>query len=237
MEEVFKKIGTSKRGITFYVSNKGRIKRTYKDGSEVFVKCGNVHGYLYATVFSDAKSKFITPSVHRLVAEAFIENPCNLKTVNHKDENKQNNCVENLEWMSVKDNIRAYKRNHLHKRKSYVRKTDKKRRSSTWASHAIAEESTERIKCWVSMSDALRQESKLLTAERHFRKLTDDEKKIWKSFEYAEDAADKLTEVLSQSLMSKVVANYKKHMTLEEVLKLVESLKTKAAENKEEKQK
>ena len=85
------------------------------------------------------------------------------------------------------------------------------------------------------MSDALRQESKLRPAERHFRKLTDDEKQIWKSFDYAEDAADKLTEVLSQSLMSKVVANYKKNMTLEEVLKLVESLKTKTAENKEEK--
>ena len=235
MEEVFKKIGTSKRGITFYVSNKGRIKRTYKDGSEVFVKGGNVHGYLYTTVFSDAKKKFITSSFHRLVAEAFIENPYNLKTVNHKDENKQNNCVENLEWMSMKDNIRAYNKNHLHKRKSYVRKTDKKRLSSAWASHAIVEESNERIKCWVSMSDALRQESKLLPAKRHLRKLTDDEKKIWKSFDYAEDAADKLTEVLNQSLMSKVVANYKKNMTLEEVLKLVESLKAKTAENKEEK--
>ena len=75
------------------------------------------------------------------------------------------------------------------------------------------------------MSDALRQESKLLPAERHFRKLTDDEKQIWKSFDYAEDAAYKLTEVLNQSLMSKVVANYKKNMTLEEVFKLVESLK------------
>ena len=43
--------------------------------------------------------------------------------------------------------------------------------------------------------------------------------------DYAEDAAYKLTEVLNQSLMSKVVANYKKNMTLEEVFKLVESLK------------
>ena len=44
--------------------------------------------------------------VNRLVAEAFIPNPMNLETVNHKDENKLNDNVENLEWMSVSDNIK-----------------------------------------------------------------------------------------------------------------------------------
>ena len=43
--------------------------------------------------------------VHRLVAEAFIPNPQNLETVNHKDENKLNNSVSNLEWLSRKDNL------------------------------------------------------------------------------------------------------------------------------------
>lgn len=51
-------------------------------------------------------SKVICKSIHRLVAEAFIPNPLNLSDINHKDENKLNNFVDNLEWVSHKDNMR-----------------------------------------------------------------------------------------------------------------------------------
>jgi hypothetical protein len=44
--------------------------------------------------------------IHRLVAMSFIPNPNNLETVNHKDGNRHNNHVDNLEWMSRADNIR-----------------------------------------------------------------------------------------------------------------------------------
>lgn len=46
-----------------------------------------------------------TMTVHRIVAQAFIDNPKDLKTVNHIDNNKSNNNVDNLEWMSMKDNL------------------------------------------------------------------------------------------------------------------------------------
>lgn len=49
--------------------------------------------------------------VHRLVAEAFIDNPNNYKYINHKDENKSNNNIDNLEWCSFKYNINYGTRN------------------------------------------------------------------------------------------------------------------------------
>lgn len=59
-------------------------------------------GYKTVTLTKDGKTK--TVYVHRIVAEAFIENPNNLPMVNHKDEDKTNNFVENLEWCSASYN-------------------------------------------------------------------------------------------------------------------------------------
>lgn len=60
--------------------------------------------YGYPCVSMSVNNKNKTKTVHRLVAEAFIPNPANKPTVNHKDENKLNNRVGNLEWMTVAEN-------------------------------------------------------------------------------------------------------------------------------------
>lgn len=53
-------------------------------------------GYIRVGISKNSYQKFFR--VHRLVAQAFIPNPLNLPQVNHKDENRSNNCVDNLEW-------------------------------------------------------------------------------------------------------------------------------------------
>lgn len=61
------------------------------------------NGYLIACLWKDKKQRKIT--IHRLVAETFIPNPKNLPEINHIDEDKTNNRVENLEWCSRKYNM------------------------------------------------------------------------------------------------------------------------------------
>lgn len=86
----------------YQVSNLGRIK-SLRGNSERILKPGaNNKGYLYVRLYKNSKSKWFT--LHRLVAEAFIPNPENKSQVNHIDEDKTNNVVSNLEWMTPKDN-------------------------------------------------------------------------------------------------------------------------------------
>lgn len=59
-------------------------------------------GYLFVNLCKNGKKKMF--KIHRLVAETFLENPDNLPQVNHKDEDKTNNRVDNLEWCDNKYN-------------------------------------------------------------------------------------------------------------------------------------
>jgi hypothetical protein len=67
------------------------------------------YGYLIITLFKDKKHK--SHKVHRLVANAFIPNPNNHPSVNHKDETKTNNHESNLEWCSSLHNANYGSRN------------------------------------------------------------------------------------------------------------------------------
>lgn len=60
------------------------------------------NGYYRVMLTKDKKHKYML--VHRIIALTFIDNPLNKPIVNHKDENKHNNCVDNLEWFTTKEN-------------------------------------------------------------------------------------------------------------------------------------
>ena len=80
----------------YQISNYGRV-RSLKFGKERILKPGkSENGYLIIAIFKNGKGKMYL--VHRLVAQAFINNTDNLPIINHKDECKTNNNVENLEW-------------------------------------------------------------------------------------------------------------------------------------------
>lgn len=96
----------------FYdVSNLGRVKSLFRmvpwNGTmrpirERIMVGGNQNAYRSVLLRKD--NAFKTFSFHRIVATAFIPNPLNLPMVNHKDGNKLNNRLENLEWVTLKQN-------------------------------------------------------------------------------------------------------------------------------------
>lgn len=89
----------------YEVSNLGRIrslKRQHVPKTHIVKTRLNRDGYELVTLHNKSRK---TVSVHRLVALHFIENPNNREEVNHIDENKTNNSVSNLEWLSCKENI------------------------------------------------------------------------------------------------------------------------------------
>ena len=84
----------------YEISNTGKIRIV---SSGVIKKCSTLpNGYLRVGLTKDRKVKYFYP--HRLVAQAFIPNVANKPCVNHKDCNKNNNCVNNLEWVTYKEN-------------------------------------------------------------------------------------------------------------------------------------
>ena len=90
----------------YQISNTGLVKRipSIKCKTERILRQGTQKaGYNYVNLSKD--NKIHTKRVHRLVAEAFISNPNNLPEVNHKDEDKSNNNVENLEWCTREYNL------------------------------------------------------------------------------------------------------------------------------------
>lgn len=86
-------------GGAYEVSNIGRVRNI---NGKIRIPQEARGGYLRVSL--SFKGKTYQRCVHRLVADAFMSNPNNLPQINHKDENKKNNVVENLEWCTAKYN-------------------------------------------------------------------------------------------------------------------------------------
>lgn len=127
MEEIWKDVQGYEE---FYcISNLGRLKRkpivyyrktdkrkcTLKE--KIITPFQNSKGYLRVRLERFGLGEKFTTCLHVLVAKHFIENPQNLPQVNHKDGDKSNNTVSNLEWVDNKENVLHSYRNEnmLHK--------------------------------------------------------------------------------------------------------------------------
>lgn len=106
MEEIF----LTCEGLPNYeISNFGRLKN--KRTKHIRSAKDNGNGYLYTSInINKTRKNFY---IHRLVARAFIPNPDNRLQVNHKDGNKYNNCAENLEWVTPRENLKHAIKNGL----------------------------------------------------------------------------------------------------------------------------
>lgn len=127
MEEIWKDI-EGFEGL-YKISNLGRVKslarviasingkqRVSKD--KILKSKGISSGYRAVILYKDRKEK--TMYIHRLVAQAFLQNDNDYTDVNHKDGNKENNILENLEWATRSYNIKHAYNTGL--RKAYIKK-------------------------------------------------------------------------------------------------------------------
>lgn len=94
----------------YIVSDQGEIRRLTKNNPTLMD-----NGYLYASFYDKPRKQ--QKGLHRVVAEAFIPNPENKREVNHKNGDKTDNRVENLEWVTPKENQQHALRTGLRKRR------------------------------------------------------------------------------------------------------------------------
>lgn len=88
----------------YHINENGEIRSRFKLTTQSTMPLG--YKYVLLRPEKGRKTKAKNCLVHRLVASTFIPNPDNKPQVNHKDGNKSNNCVANLEWVTVSENHR-----------------------------------------------------------------------------------------------------------------------------------
>lgn len=145
MQEIWKAITDYEN--LYEVSNIGRVKnirtgRILKPGIDRY-------GYYNVGLCKNGKQK--TKNVHRLVAQEFLPNPDNLPCVNHKDENKLNNRVDNIEWCTVSYN------NKYGNRLNKCRNSMMKKENNKPIAQFTFDLPCELIKVWPSLMEIERQ--------------------------------------------------------------------------------
>ena len=92
----------------YYISNYGRVKSYKRHYAKLLKVEITTRGYCRVDLNNNGQR--FHKLVHRLVAKAFIENndPSVKTTVDHIDGNKKNNRADNLQWLSLSDNVKAY---------------------------------------------------------------------------------------------------------------------------------
>lgn len=156
MREVWKDI-SGYEGI-YQASSYGRIKSLGGHRSNGYYKKEKImkfyktyNGYYRVGLSKNGESKGLF--VHRIIATTFIPNPNSLRDVNHKDENKINNNIENLEWLSHQDNINyGSRKRRMMSNKEWQRKT---MQETSIPVYSVSPDG--KIEHWYSQHEAARQ--------------------------------------------------------------------------------
>lgn len=98
MEEIWKNV-KGYEGL-YQISNLGNVRSLKRN---IILKQSQYSKYNQVNLYKNGKRECV--NVHRIVAIAFLNNPSNYECINHIDENKRNNAVNNLEWCSKKYNV------------------------------------------------------------------------------------------------------------------------------------
>lgn len=150
MKEVYRDV-VGYEGL-YMVSNLGNVKSLrYQNKKEEKVLTPISHHGGYLIVHLGAKH---IRMVHVLVARAFIKNPNGKKFVNHIDGNKHNNCVDNLEWVTAKENVQHAIRTGL--RDPHFNNAKRGKENSQSKPIAQCDVDGNVVKVWDCISDASR---------------------------------------------------------------------------------
>ncbi len=96
----------------YKISNLGKVKSLKFGGNRILKNCKHRAGYLKVCLSKNGVQNQIL--IHRLVAPPFISNPENKPFINHRDGNKKNNNLKNLEWCTASENMTHSFKNGFH---------------------------------------------------------------------------------------------------------------------------